>query len=207
MAKKPMPRHKIEEPKTLGVPVGPWATSPGAYISGSSAIDGMDAVAREMELRWGADRLRLLVANELREKFDRQRYLVNRAIWHGQLHEVTEQAERMVKAWRALDTAATAAGERPLDPAVWETPMADGRVLAVVRTDGEAQAAAKSANGRSVVVWTMEEVARMVEAQAQVNEVKSAFPGATITAVRRTIGDPLNGLADSRLRLEDDIPF
>ena len=41
-----------------------------------------------MEAKWGCDRLRLLVGPELREKFDRQRYLLNQAIWHGDLEAV-----------------------------------------------------------------------------------------------------------------------
>ena len=50
MAMKTKTRHQIPETKMLGVPTGPWATSPGAYIAGSSAVDGMDAVARELSL-------------------------------------------------------------------------------------------------------------------------------------------------------------
>ena len=207
MARRPMPRHKIEAPKMLSASTGPWATSPGAYISGSSAIDGMDAVAREMELRWGVDRLRLLVPHGLRDKFDRQRYLVNQAIWHGQLHEVVEQAERMGKAYKALDRAATEAGAHELSPVVWEAPLADGRVLAIVQTGAEAHAVAKLAAGRAVVVWTVGEVAAMVSAQSEANEIKAAFPGAKITATRRTISDPLNGLADSRGKLDEELPF
>lgn len=207
MAKRPVPRHQIPEPRTLGVPTGPWATSPGAYISGSSAIDGMDVVAREMEQRWGVDRLRLVVTNDLREKFDRQRYLVNQAIWHGQLHEVVEQAERMGKAYKALDRAATASGAQPLSPVVWEVPLKGGRVLAIVQTGPEAHAVAKQAAGRDMVVWTLEEVAAMVSAQSEVNMIKATFPGAAVTATRRTISDPLNGLLDSRGKLDDDLPF
>lgn len=190
-----------------GLPTGPWSSSPGSYIAGSAAIDGMDAVAREMEERWGVDRLRLLVSTELREKFDRQRYLVNQAIWHGQLEDVQSQAERMVKAWKALDAAATTAGAKVMSPQMWEIGLPDGRVLAIVQTGAEASAAARTAEGRSMVVWTMEEVAAMVVSLASVNAVKSAFPGATVTSVRRSIGDPLDRLEDTRLKFSDGIPF
>ena len=60
-----------------------WASTPGTYIAGQANIDGADKVAVEMEKKWGCDRLRLLVDTELREKFDRQRYLFNAAVWHG----------------------------------------------------------------------------------------------------------------------------
>ena len=58
-----------------------------------------------------------------------------------------------------------------------------------------------------MVVWTLEEVAAMVSAQSEVNMIKATFPGATVTATRRTVGDPLNGLLDSRGKLDDDLPF
>ena len=41
-----------------------------------------------------------------REKFDRQRYLVNQAIWHGELEDVRRETGRMVNAWLALDRVA-----------------------------------------------------------------------------------------------------
>jgi hypothetical protein len=77
-----------------------WATSPGTYITAQSYIDGADQVAVEAERKWGAGRLRLLVSAELREKFDRQRYLYNQAIWHGDLEAVRREAQRMATAWR-----------------------------------------------------------------------------------------------------------
>src|SRR6185369_8406045 len=80
-----------------------WARTHGTYLSGRAYIDGADETAAEMEAKWGCDRLRLLVAPDLREKFDRQRYLLNQAVWHGELEEVRREAGRMVTAWLALD--------------------------------------------------------------------------------------------------------
>src|SRR6187455_446643 len=91
-----------------------WSRSHGGFIAGRSYIDGADQTAAEMEAKWGVDRLRLLVSPDLREKFDRQRYLFNQAIWHGELEVVRREAGRMVTAWLALDKAATAAGKQPL---------------------------------------------------------------------------------------------
>jgi hypothetical protein len=177
------------------------------YITGSSAIDGMDAVAVEMETKWGADRLRLLVDDDLRAKFDRQRFLVNNAIFHSDLEEVRKQTRRMVSAWLALDQAAEAAGAAPLSPDVWEAPMTDGTVLAITRTGAEALAVARTQAGRKMVVWSMAEVAMFVASQREVNQIKDTFPGARVTVVRREIADPLSGLADSSGALDDEIPF
>ena len=45
-----------------------------------SVIDGVDHVAVEMENEWGVGRLRLLVGDDMRERFDRQAQLFNEAI-------------------------------------------------------------------------------------------------------------------------------
>ena len=68
-----------------------WARTHGTYIAGRTNIDGADAVAVEMERKWGCDRLHLLLSVELREKFDSQRYLFNAAVWHGELRGMAVQ--------------------------------------------------------------------------------------------------------------------
>ena len=189
------------DPRPLGANHS-WAKTPGTYISGSAAIDGADKVARDMELKWGADRLRLLVTLELREKFDRQRYLFNQAIWHGDLAAVQEQSRRMLAAWMALDRAAEAAGAPKLDGAVWELTMSDGSVAALVR-DG-AHAKAVIAEGRDVRVYTLDEIGRLLEAYPQIAVAKDQFPGATVTALR-PLADPLDRLRDSDVGIDDPL--
>src|SRR5262245_16824412 len=46
-----------------------------------AALDRLDHVAREAERKWGIGRLRLLVDDELRAKFDRQARLLDDALW------------------------------------------------------------------------------------------------------------------------------
>src|SRR5215203_5106555 len=107
------------------------ATSVGLYLARRAHLDEADKLAAEMESKWGCDRLRLLVTPELREKFDRQRYLLNQATWHGELEDVRREAVRMVMAWKALDQMAEAAGAKPLDDKVLELRLSDGRVVAI----------------------------------------------------------------------------
>ena len=89
----------------------------------------------------------------------------------------------MIRAWKALDAEATAAGHEPLAPTVWEGRTEDGRVLVIVRTSEEAMAVASAADNRARTVWTVDELARCVAMLEQINEVKRCFPGATVTAV------------------------
>ena len=184
-----------------------WDGSYGTYLSGQAAIDGADHTAIEMERRWGAGRLRLLVTAELREKFDKQRFKFQSAIQHGSLQEVQAQAQRMTTAWMALDRAAEAAGEPELSPLVWETALADGTVVALVRSREEAHAVVSS--GRKVAVYDMEEIARMLANYREVVDTKITFPGAEVIQIRQNISDPLDGVRDGvnlTDTLNDDIP-
>ena len=191
-----------------------WARSNGPYIAGRAYVDGADQTAAEMEAKWGVDRLRLLVDPKLREKFDRQRYLFNQAIWHGELEQVRTEANRMVNAWLALDRAATAAGKLPLNPQVWEIPVSDpalsddptraAYVLAIVPDDATAHHVVSE--GRKVVVYTLEEIARLLALYPDIARAKAVFPGATVTAVRRSVNDPLDSIHDTSAPLDDPIP-
>jgi hypothetical protein len=180
-----------------------WAASHGTYLSGRAYIDGADETACQLEAKWGVDRLRLLVGPELREKFDRQRLLLNKAIWHGDLEEVRREAGRMVKAWLALDAAATAAGKQPLAKEVWEIALEDGTAVAIVPDN--ARAALVNAEGRQLAVYTLEEIARFLSVYSDVAKAKYVFPGATVTAIKRSVEDPLDSVWDTKAGLDDPI--
>jgi hypothetical protein len=180
-----------------------WNATYGTLLSGQAAIDGADATAIEMERRWGVGRLRLLVDTALREKFDRQDFLYNAAIAHGDLQEVITQSERMTKAWRALSQAAEATGKLPLQPEVWETYLADGTVAAIIPEP--VFAGLIDREGRRMVVYTLDEIARILDHYGEITQTKAAFPGATVTAIRRqSVESPLDGIRDGR-SLDDPI--
>jgi hypothetical protein len=167
----------------------PWMVTPGAYISGRAALDEADALEVELELKWGRDRLRLLVDTALREKFDRQRYLTSQARWHGQLDDVQREAKRMAAAWKALDKAATESGAKVLDPAMWEVTLEDGTVATLVR---EPQLANRVlADGRRINVYTLQEIANMISAFPEVVKAKETFPGAKVEKTKTAVSDPL----------------
>lgn len=181
-----------------------WARGHGTYIAGCAYIDGADETASEMEAKWGVDRLRLLVGPELREKFDRQRYLMNQAIWHGDLEQVRREASRMVKAWQALDREATAGGKTPLAPQVWEVALENGSVAAIVPTNDHAHAVV--AEGRQLAVYTLDEIGRLLSNYPEIAKAKAVFPGATVTAIRRSVEDPLDAIHDTDAPLDDPMP-
>lgn len=184
---------------TLAAP--DWHRSRSTYLVGRSELDGTDNLAAEMEAKWGVGRLRLLVTAEWREKFDRQRYLLNQAIWHGDLEDVRQQSARMATAWRKLDALATAAGAARLDPdAVWEVALDDGTVAAIV--PDVSHTGRVRAEGRAVAVYTLQEISRLLSLNRATVEAKLVFPGATVVGAPRDLRDPLDAMADTQQPLD-----
>ena len=158
-------------------------------------IDGLDQVACEMERKWGVGRLRLLVSELLRAKFDAQKDKLEAAIAANQEQYIRAQAEGMKRAWSALDKAASEARHLPLSAEVWECVLpSSGNVIALVRTEAEAHHVC-----REMRVFTLEEIGRLIEGLGPtVLEAKRVFPGATVTGIRKPEIDWEKG---------DDLPF
>lgn len=227
MAKRPAKKFTTSD---RGVPVStrpamPWATTPGMYIAGKEALDAADQLGVELDRHWGVGRLRLLVDGPLREKFDRQRYLTAQARWEGTLEDVKRESARMVTAYKALDAKAKALGASPVDDSVWEvgipTGILEGSILAVVKND---EAMTKVvAEGRNVIVMTLDEVARYIGQDRDLMEIKKTFPGAQvkraeapIDPLRPSLGPQDEGIPDVKApidgvldfgELNDDVPF
>ena len=109
----------------------------------------------------------------------------------------------MCSAWRVLDKAAREAGKDMLDPQVWEIPLPGGDVAAIVPSLEHAKVI--SADGRKLRVFTLEEIARLIVGFPEIIQAKVIFPGATVTAVRRDVGDPLDMIADTKPDLDDPL--
>lgn len=167
---------------TLSGHTAVWQTQGGAYSEGQALLDDLARVRGEMSAKWGQGRLRLLVSPELRAKFDLQREKLNRAEWWAGIDELRLQATRMSNAWRVLDKAATDAGHAPAAVDVWEIGIAGGQTLYLCKGAADAYSVPVSAPGP---VWSLEEVARLIEAQADiVAEIKARFKGSTVVDIR-----------------------
>lgn len=183
--RKPAASKSVANPNAVNLK---WQLTAGMALAGQEAIDDVHMVAVEMERKWGRGRLRLLVDADLREKFDRQRYLFGNAIWKGELPDVQREAKRMMAAWRALDRRATEAGRQTLPATVWEVALSDGTVVVIVK---EPELAYQIADGRRANVYTLEEIGRLIEGFPMLAKVKEAFPGAVVERVGDEIPDPL----------------
>lgn len=166
-------------------------------------FEGVDNARAEAERKWGCGRLELLVSDELRAKFRRQQQTWSeayQAAWaadmltRDQLDLVVTKAGAMRRAWAALDAAAEEDGHRPVAPFVWEARLATGEIAAIVQTNAEASKVI--AEGRYLVVYTLEEVANVIDAlPAALQMAKVHFPGAKVLGAgdRKWVkdGDPL----------------
>ena len=220
MATKP---KKASLPKYAdrGVPVSqrpsmPWATTPSFYIAGKESLDEADHLGVTLDRYWGIGRLRLLVNGPLREKFDRQKYLFHQARWEGTLEDVKRESARMIKAYEALDASAKDLKASPVDDSVWELSvdqgMFKGTVIAIVKNE---EAVAKvRADGRHTIVYTLEEIGRLISYDSFSLQVKTAFEGAEIVPVKKVV-DPIqpslmidqDGIPDVKAPLDGILGF
>ena len=208
MAVKGKPYPKKPDPKNFSVQglrpgPAPWQGSYATHISGMEAIEDLKMVAEAHEDHWGAGMLRLLAPADLREKFDRQRFLTQKAIELGDLAEVKNECSRMAKGWAALNRHALAIGASQRPAEQWETVLGCGTTLVVVKTSEEALRA--SLGGRKAVVVSLGEVAKLFEAHQDLLMAKLAFPGAEVVRVDTRKEDPLRAISTSLANLDDDI--
>jgi hypothetical protein len=161
-------------------------------------LDGVDAIVRQIEGKWGVGRLRLLVGDALRIKFDAQKAKLDAAIATDEEAYIRAQAEGMRRAWLALDRAATEAGAEPLAPEIWECVLpSTGEIVSVVRTEAEAHHIAREGE-----VWTLAEIAVLIERLGDdVRQVKRTFPGSAVVEVRDRDPPPIDW------EKGDDLPF
>jgi len=138
-------------------------------------VEEVDITATAMEAKWGVDRLRRLVPLDLRERWDRQCRAWHEAIWTKPIHEIEALSQAMIRGYRALDAAATAAGAPPIEPHAMEVARSDGQVIAIVCDNAQAHAAYHC--GRYIEVWTLAELARVIEAFPEIAKAKEVLRG------------------------------
>jgi hypothetical protein len=116
------------------------------------ALAPVDEAFRQSEARWGVGRLERLISQPTLAAYQRGWDAYRRALDDGDGPSLEEVGPKMVAALAFMDSEATNAGHKPLDPSTWEAPLSDGRVLCVVRTNAEASAvirAEREKTGRS----------------------------------------------------------
>jgi len=170
-----------------------------------SLTEGLDYLAREMEIKWGMDRLPLLVSDQMRAAFYRQKDLLDEALQSGDLTLIDIQVGGMKRAWQALDQEATRSQQPVLSADIWEVRLpVSGRVIAIVKTSAEAHAIARP----DLETWTITEIAQLIDGMDEnVAKIKQLFPSAEVTAITKKETPSQQQDKPFDWSKGDDIPF
>lgn len=118
---------------------------------------------RDLEAKWGIDRLPSLVPVDFAQRFASARSKLDDAIAEGEVTAVEKRAEIMQRGWIKLDEMAIEAGHKPNEqPEMWEGQQPNGKKFLVVRTQ-EMVAAARQSYGQEIGVWTLKEIGKVLE--------------------------------------------
>ena len=171
------------------------------------AVAPTDAVARAAERRWGVARLPGLVSSETLVAWREGWRVYSRAIAETDADVVERVAPKIARAIVAMEAEAEAAGHEHASTEAFEAPLADGRVLVVVRSHADASAVLARSDGRERVVWAMEELAAVLPTLEITYQAKVAFPGARVSpAVVRPEGFAHDWAAEPDMLALYDVP-
>lgn len=173
---------------------------PSRDIECDYAVAPFDRTARDMDRKWGLDRLPELVSPETARKYGSALAHLNACITENDPVKTAEAAANCIRGMNAMDAEATARGAQPASREVWEVEVA-GRKFGIM-ADKDAWQAIHDARPDLTLV-SLREVAIALEAfeagKVRLSIIKENFPGAEIAAVR-----PKTQLEEE---LNDEIPF
>lgn len=157
-----MIRNIIKENKT-GWPMSDNITPDQYYIN--QLLDKLDTKAAEVESRWGVARLERLVCFDMAQKWTRQMDRLNKAISESDVFTLPEIVNGTIRGYEAMEADAIAQGHKPHDaPFAWTVGLPSGKTLAIVRHPKDAALMNDlKRNHGDVVVWTIDEIARIIE--------------------------------------------
>lgn len=160
------------------------------------AVAPFDRKAREMDRRWGVDRLPELVSPETAAKFGRTMASLNAAIDTNDAERAADRAAACVRGLDAMEREAQQLGHEPLEPPV-EIVDVEGWRFGLLLDDRLWKRAAEANPG--LRLYTVRELAVLALAgkanHPLMGAAKDAFAGAKIERV--TIGN----------QPEDEVPF
>jgi hypothetical protein len=154
-----------------------------AEIRADLSLAPFDHAAREMDKKWGVDRLPELVSAESAAKWGKAMAGLNGAIDAQDADKVKFWVEICLRGMAAMDAEAVALGRPVSDPMIWEHEY-EGTVYGIIEDGREWPAAYAKRPG--IAIHTMREVAVALHEHRNglVNAAKLAFPGAEVKFVR-----------------------
>lgn len=163
----------------------------------------LDKIAVDMELKWGCDRLPQLVSTETALKFGSAKAKLYEATQANDPQAVAKRADVLIKGWKVLNDEAEANGHKPLSPKIWPHKTDKGFQFAVAQGNPDAIKALKEDEAlKGVIVYSLEELGRMLESERSLNALKLQLPGQPIKNV-----SVMTPKRRAMYLLDDEIPF
>ena len=162
------------------------------------ALKPLDAVAAEMEMRWGKGRLQELCSPDLSARFEAAKAKLDVSIHDKDVQLVIKRADNLIKGWKKMEAEAIERGHKPSPPELWYATAPDEfgekEMQIVIARDNSAATLAQT----DLPVYTVTEIARIVRAwrsRKDVDAVKEQFAGAEVVRI------------DGDEPFDDEIPF
>lgn len=169
----------------------------------------VDTRAKEVNRRWGHNRLPYLVPLEWMEKFKRQKNSWDMAAFEctgsplpADLERMKVQGEAMLRAYDKLEQIATQSGRGGLPAGQWEFELKDGSLVILVQD--KADMAQVERHGREAQVWGLDEIAEVIQNFPILSAAKDTFPDAEVMQVEVATSRKVKDKLDDEL---SDIPF
>lgn len=160
------------------------------------ALKPLDALASEMESKWGIDRLQELCTPATGAKFQSAKHKLDLAIMQGTAAEVVERARILMLGWQAIEKEAIEAGNKPAPPDIWIASVGEeygkpAAQFAIAKNNSDASLAEAG-----MPVYTLEEVARIMRAfrepvDRHIDAVKDNWPKAEIVRAEGEFDDEI----------------
>lgn len=138
----------------------------------------LNQVQVEYESRWGVGKLPTLVSPELKTKWDNQLTKLWKAKDDNRLADVVALVDGCIRAFDVMEKEALARGHKMHDTDKWDIKHPDsGQVYRIVKNNYDAGIE------EGVRVYTLEEVARILESKDNILAIKDAFPDSKVMKI------------------------
>ena len=146
-------------------------------------VSDVDQKAIAIERKWGADRLPRLVSELLQAKFENQKGLFDEAVSSNDETKIDHYGGGMIRAWEALDQAATQEGHRALSDTIWTVKHeGTGKVIAIYNGEVNLVELREAAEGSFSLADLVKFIPDLAVSALEV------FPGSKVLSVKG--GDP-----------------
>lgn len=154
-----------------------------------AALAPLDRLARQMDDRWGVDRLVELVSPETAERYGSALAKLNEAIRESDPPTVLHRAKVCIRGLEAMDAEALELGRTPNTGEYWEYEYEDLK-FAIVRDNSEWPLVKKERP--ELQIYSLREIAVILKSVAGISfidTVKREFPQAEIKKIKERLPD------------------